>query len=536
MAEKIYGEFEIVKEINKDKYYGRNIKTKKEVFIQKIKKNFNEKYYNIFLNKTTDEEKKYFATIENLEEKNNIKILIFEKGEGNLEENLNESLIYYNPKQIQYIFNQINIAFKFLYNNDIPFKHIELSDIIFDIEDNKPIFKLTPFFLIGLSNKKNNNKNQLQKIKTLINKLYFNEDLKSFKYTSDEDLNDLIIKLTNNKLNIKNYINHNFFTNDKTKKEINELLLFTEYTNEDIYRLNEEYYLIKYQNKNEINIYKFFPKIIFQYKYDFNISKCKYYLLKDNILLVICFQYYLFLKIDFINKNILLIQKITNYQGICKTILELNTKLVIYIKNDKNIEQNCIIIYKKINYNNIIFQLNLKYYKKSILNISKIDNKSILVLCYEKKEYNDYTNNFSLSIIKINGFKTTKKNFFSIKSDIHYKTFLNNSYTFCCMLNNTFFIILDKIYIIDPNNFDDIYEIPEINDEKNEYSYLHYDKYKNIFIFVGNSLDIIELNKKERKIKKINNLILQAKLTVEYLILIDDSLLLNQKGKITVYK
>ena len=149
MKEKIYREFEIIKEINKDKYYGRNIKTKKEVFIQKIiKKNFNEKYYNIFLNKATDEEKKYFATIENLEEKNNLKILIYEKGEGNLEENLDESLIYYNPKQIQYIFNQINIAFKFLYNNDIPFKQIELSDIIFDIENNKPIFKLTTFFLI----------------------------------------------------------------------------------------------------------------------------------------------------------------------------------------------------------------------------------------------------------------------------------------------------------------------------------------------------------------------------------------------------
>ena len=66
--------------------------------------------------------------------------------------------------------------------------------------------------------KKINNKNQLQKIKTLINKLYFNQDLNSFKYTSDDDLNDLIIKLTNNKLNIKNYINHYFFTNDKTKK------------------------------------------------------------------------------------------------------------------------------------------------------------------------------------------------------------------------------------------------------------------------------------------------------------------------------
>ena len=386
--------------------------------------------------------------------------------------------------------------------------------------------------------KKSNNKKQLQKIKTLINKLYCKQDLNSFKYTINEDLNDLIIKLTNNKLNIKNYINHYFFTNDKTKKEINELLLFIEYTNiEDIYRLNEEYYLIKYPNKNEINIHRYFPKIIFQYKYDFNISKCRHYFLKDNILLVICFKYYLFLKIDFINKNILLIQKIPNNQGRCKTVLQLNTKLVIYIKNDKYIENNCIIIYKKINYNNnIIYQLNLKYYKYSILNISKIDNKSILVLCYEMKKFNDYTNNFSLSIIKINGFKTIKKINFSIKSDMHYKTFYNNDYSFCLKLNNKFFIILDKIYTIDPNNFDDIYEIPEINEEKNGYSYLHYDEYNNIFIFVGDSLDIIELSKKERKIKKINSLILQKKFRLEYLILIDNTLFLKKEGNITIYK
>ena len=389
-----------------------------------------------------------------------------------------------------------------------------------------------------ITKEKKEQKNQLQKIKPLINKLYFNQDLNSFKYTSDDDLNDLLIKLTNNKLNIKNYINHYFFTNDKTKKEINELLLFIEYTNiEDIYRLNEEYFLIKYRNKNEINIHRYFPKIIFQYKYDFNISKCKYYFLKDNILLVICFEYYLFLKIDFINKNILLIQKIPNNQGRCKTVLQLNTKLVIYINNDKYIENNCIIIYKTINYNNnIIYQLNLKYYKYSILNISKIDNKSILVLCYEMKKFNDYTNNFSLSIIKINGFKTIKKINFSIKSDIHYKTFYNNDYPFCLMLNNTFFIILDKIYTIDPNNFDDIYELPEINEEKNGYSYFHYDEYNNIFIFVGDSHDIIELNKKERKIKKINSLILQKKFRLEYLILIDNTLFLKKEGNITVYK
>ena len=58
MEEIINGEFKIIKEITKNKYIGINLKTKKEVIIIKIKNNFfNEKYYDIFLNKTKEEEK-----------------------------------------------------------------------------------------------------------------------------------------------------------------------------------------------------------------------------------------------------------------------------------------------------------------------------------------------------------------------------------------------------------------------------------------------------------------------------------------------
>ena len=62
MEEIIDGEFTIIKEITKNKYIGINIKTKKEVIIIKIKNHFfNEKYYDIFLNKIKEEEKKYFC-------------------------------------------------------------------------------------------------------------------------------------------------------------------------------------------------------------------------------------------------------------------------------------------------------------------------------------------------------------------------------------------------------------------------------------------------------------------------------------------
>lgn len=200
-------------------------------------------------------------------EKDNNKIIVVEKGEGNLEENLSESLIYYNSKHIQYIFRQINIAINFLYNNNIQFNKLELSDIIYNIKDNKPFFKLIPFFLIGIEkknkNKNSHNHNQFQVIKKLIYKLYFNQDLTKNKYTSDENLNDLLLKITNNKLNIKQYLNHEFFIND-TKKELKDLILFNENTTlENMYKLNEEYYLLKYKNQNIIKIVKTFPKIIF---------------------------------------------------------------------------------------------------------------------------------------------------------------------------------------------------------------------------------------------------------------------------------
>ena len=84
----------------------------------------------------------------------------------------------------------------------------------------------------------------------MINKLYFNQDLTKFKYTSDEDLNDLLLGLAINKLNIKKYLSHKFFINDKTKKQLKDLILFNENSNlKDICLLNEEYYLLGMQIK-----------------------------------------------------------------------------------------------------------------------------------------------------------------------------------------------------------------------------------------------------------------------------------------------
>ena len=166
------------------------------------------------------------------------------------------------------------------------------SDIIYNIEDNKPIFKLAPFFLNGNQKRKKNKNNQLQIIKSLINKLYFNQDSAKITPISDEELNDLLIKLSNNKLNMKHYINHKFFISDKNEKEIKNLIKFNEtFDLGDLYKLNEEYYLLRYKN-----IIKIFPKIIYEYKFDFdlNFNYMKYFLLKKNVLLVICFEYYLF--------------------------------------------------------------------------------------------------------------------------------------------------------------------------------------------------------------------------------------------------
>lgn len=140
----------LLKEISKNKYSGINSKTSKEVVILKISENyFNKKNCEIFSKKITEDEKIYFANIESFIDKGDKKIIIYEKGEGNFEENLAESFIYYTARHIQYIFNQINIAINFLYNNNIQFDKLQLSDIIYNIEDNKPIFKLAPFFLNG---------------------------------------------------------------------------------------------------------------------------------------------------------------------------------------------------------------------------------------------------------------------------------------------------------------------------------------------------------------------------------------------------
>lgn len=91
---------------------------------------------------------------------------------------------------------------------------------------------------------------------------------------------------------MKHYINHKFFISDKNEKEIKNLIKFNEtFDLGDLYKLNEEYYLLRYKN-----IIKIFPKIIYEYKFDFdlNFNYMKYFLLKKNVLLVICFEYYLF--------------------------------------------------------------------------------------------------------------------------------------------------------------------------------------------------------------------------------------------------
>ena len=526
MEDIINGEFKIIKEITKNKNIGINLKTKKEVIILKIKNNFfNEKYYDIFLNKTKEEEKKYFANIEGVVEKDNNKIIIVEKGEGNLEENLSESLIYYNSKHIQYIFRQINIAINFLYNNNIQFNKLELSDIIYNIKDNKPFFKLIPFFLIGIEkknkNKNSHNHNQFQVIKKLIYKLYFNQDLTKNKYTSDENLNDLLFKITNNKLNIKQYLNHEFFIND-TKKELKDLILFNENTTlENMYKLNEEYYLLKYKNQNIIKIVKIFPKIIFEYKYDFNIIE-KYAFLKDNILLVILRKTILFLKINFTEKKISLIQKIDKYNGVCKTILELNNFIVMHLyKFDelkRNIIKNWIYIYQKQNYNNIFYQLNTKYRNNYIIDIAKKDNSSILLLSHDEIDGKKTI----LSIIKINGFKTIKKiNIF--KSFTSFDWF-DIDKTFLFMINKSIMIHLNGIIFIDLLNSDNIYEIPDWDEEGKNYVFrIFYDEIRKHFFFLGDSLSIIELNLKERKIENVNSLILTPNNSM-FLFLMDDIL------------
>ena len=210
MEEFIGEDFKVLKEITKSKYYGINIKTQKEVIIFNIRNDFfNKRDYDTFLNKITEVEKIHFAKIEKFLEKDNKTIIIVEKGEGNLEEGLSESIIYYDANEIQYIFNQVNIAINVLYNNNIEFNKLQLSDIIYYIKDNKPIFKIITFFLEGIQKKKHNKSNQLQK--NLIIKLYFNQDSSKLTYMSDEDLNDLLLKLVNNKLSMKKYLNHNFF-------------------------------------------------------------------------------------------------------------------------------------------------------------------------------------------------------------------------------------------------------------------------------------------------------------------------------------
>lgn len=117
----------------------------------------------------------------------------------------------------------------------------------------------------------------------------------------------------------------------------------------------------------------------------------------------------MFLKINFTEKKISLIQKIDKYNGVCKTILELNNIIVMHLyKFDElkiNIINNWIYIYQKKNYNNIFYQLNTKYCNSYIIDIAKKDNSSILLLSHDEIDGKKTI----LSIIKVNGFKTIKK-------------------------------------------------------------------------------------------------------------------------------
>jgi len=137
---------------------------------------------------------------------------------------------------------------------------------------------------------------------------------------------------------MKHYINHKFFISNKNEKEIKNLIKFNEaFDLDDLYKLNEEYYLLRY--KNIINIIKIFPKLIYKYKFDFflNFNFMKYFLLKENVLLVICFEYYLFLRINFSEKKIHLLNKVNNNIGFYRTIVEFNNYIVVHLfKKDQD--------------------------------------------------------------------------------------------------------------------------------------------------------------------------------------------------------
>jgi len=94
----------------------------------------------------------------------------------------------------------------------------------------------------------------------------------------------------------------------------------------------------------------------------------KYFLLKENVLLVICFEYYLFLKINFSEKKIHFLNKINNNIGFCRTIVEFNNYIVIHLfkkdQDNHHIVENYLIIFQKINNNKNIH--NTIYYQLKI--------------------------------------------------------------------------------------------------------------------------------------------------------------------------
>ena len=187
-----------------------------------------------------------------------------------------------------------------------------------------------------------------------------------------------------------------------------------------------------------------------------------------------------------------------------------------------------IYVYQKITFNNNIFyQLNLKckWDFITIMNIANKDNNTIFLLSVNKKYIK-----LTLSIIKINGFKTIKKIDLSEQRFPSLWDYITK--TFCFMINKTIMIHLCNIILIDLDNSDKIYEIPGLDGEFGHHwaSRIYYDKYKKYYFCLGDMLSIIELNKKERKIEIMDSINLFA-MDLNFLFLMDDILFIDRYKK-----
>ena len=123
------------------------------------------------------------------------------------------------------------------------------------------------------------------------------------------------------------------------------------------------------------------------------------------------------------------------------------------------------------------------------------------------------TNRVILSVIQINGFKTVKKINTYKFYDYLYKSLFDFGKKFCFMHDKTLIIFLDNILLIDLNDSDNICEIENKREDQNTIYRLFYDENKRrLFAFTYlSSINEIELDKKEKKIKIIDNLILTHK-------------------------